>query len=117
MFARIRAMLLRCRKNGGDCPCGTECRAESEQSRRNAFAVTVPVPKVAPEPAIVRPDWRRPFPKARCRLVAHNTGDGWWFGWERDDGETFDIVGEEAWPFVDDWATASDWRRLGIEVV
>lgn len=72
--------------------------------------------------ATVRPDWRMPaHPDSRPGWVAvvHDTGDGWSPSWERDDecaDETL-IVGDEGWPFVEDFAYASDWKALGFEVV
>lgn len=115
-------MLLRCRRNGGDCPCGDECRADDEAGRQSVFAVTLPAEAGPPVPATVRPSWRRPEkPPGDWYLAVHHTGDGWWLHWasdtERLDVSDVEIVGEQAWPFVETYAFASDWRALGIRVV
>ena len=54
-------------------------------------------------------------------FTAHHTGDGWTWGAECNVcGEYW---GDDAskrlvdWPFVEDVATADDWRRAGFEVV
>jgi hypothetical protein len=50
-----------------------------------------------------------------CKLVAHNTGDGWFLGVQTAEG---DDVCELAWPKKVPWSlTAADLERFGFEVV
>lgn len=76
-------------------------------------------------PATMRPDWRLPLTPTcpehdePMNPVCHNTGDGWWWGWECDALGCLHIIEEPVdfdWPFVEDRARASDWERLGIQV-
>lgn len=89
-----------------------------------------PTPECSPAPddecivpATVRPDWTLPAPPTdepdTWHPSAYDTGDGWLMEWRRndenDDGD-YPMTGETAWPFVEDYAYASDWRGLGFEV-
>lgn len=82
--------------------------------------------------AHLKPGWKMPMsPSAACPYckqrvipVAVSTGDGWALYWDCESGcEPFAdqpgagiIEGESAWPFVDDFAKASDWERIGFKV-
>jgi hypothetical protein len=72
--------------------------------------------------AVLRPGWKMPEPPpgGPWRAVVHDTGDGWSPSWESDDDASVEdhlIVGDEGWPFLDDFAYPSDWTALGFEVV
>lgn len=74
--------------------------------------------------ATVRPDWRMPDPPPGGPWVATvvDTGDGWCPCWELADYDTEGatgenlIVGDDGWPFVQDYACANDWKDLGFRV-
>ena len=69
-------------------------------------------------PATVRSEWAMPSIPIGYVPAVHHTGDGWWAHFYRDsDGECIDIGGDAGWPFVEKVAYASDWERLGFEVV
>lgn len=83
--------------------------------------------------ATLKPGWKLPMPPRDDCPCCHNkviplavdTGDGWAFYWDCEDGcEPFSdlpgggmLVGEAAWPFVDSHARPSDLTRAGFKVV
>jgi hypothetical protein len=83
------------------------------------FATDPPKPPRRP-PATVRPDWEPPGgacphcggPKG---LEAYQDCDGWILslGCLDEDCEGSDDLVDAPWPFVENWATASDFRAAG----
>ena len=83
---------------------------------------TVEIPAAERVPATVRPDWKMPEPPpgGDWHAAVAWVGDGWEAHWRDDNGECPDnplIVGDDGWPFVEDFARASDWEAIGWEVV
>ena len=71
-------------------------------------------------PVGIRPEWQKPEPPSTggpWLLSVYDSGDGWHTHWANPDGECIDIVGDEGWPFIEDFARASDWEGIGFDVV
>lgn len=52
------------------------------------------------------------------KAIAHNTGDGWVWGWECECQRLLDdTMGDIDWPFVNDVANGEDWKLAGFELV
>lgn len=122
---RATAMVRRCKRHGGDCPCDIHCLAESQlcciQSdlKRELAEVERRLAWLRRRPCTVRDDWQRPEkPEGDYTLSVVNEGDGWCLHWysETEKVDYIAITGDATWPFVEDTAWPDDWERLGIEV-
>ena len=81
---------------------------------------SAPAPRPPRPPAGIRPEWERPAPPSTggpWLLSVYDSGDGWHTHWANPDGECIDIVGDGGWPFIEDFARASDWEGIGFDVV
>ena len=78
--------------------------------------------------AIVRPDWKMPeHPKEPCPICEkvvnepyiYWTGDGWLLGWdcEGNCGWVEEFMTEDVWPFTENFAKASDFKKLGFKEI
>ena len=71
--------------------------------------------------ATVKPDYTHPPTPRCCGLpmvpFAHDTGDGWAWGWEcAADCESEAIYATE-WPFNEPTATGRDWKKLDFPLI
>ena len=51
------------------------------------------------------------------RLVAHHTGDGWWYAWECTNYCGWNEDGPQEWPWIRSSVWGKDWEAVGVEVV
>lgn len=133
-MARLEAIMKRCRTRGGDCPCGSKCKAESllmeqrealdtEMSRlkREIDQVDRDLKWVRHVPCTVRETWTQPAKPdgGNYRLAVHHTGDGWWPHWYDPDAQVdcLELDDDHQWPFVEELAYGEDWEAIGFEVV
>ena len=133
-MSRLEQILKRCRRKGGDCPCGGRpCEAvdaveQAIEDERGAIRLAESEIRrfestlawLNHEPCKVRSDWKMPDkPPGDYHATVCNEGEGWsphWYS-ETEDNDCIEISGDAAWPFVEQTAYAEDWEKLGFEVV
>lgn len=122
--ARLDAMAKKCKQHGGDCSCIrgrcqaletiqpriVELKRELEQLQSlEKYLKTPPVP--------AREGWRMPQPPQEgYRLCVYFDGNEACLHWTNDAQDWIDARPTD-WPFGGEFAYASDFRRLGIEIV
>jgi hypothetical protein len=69
-------------------------------------------------------DLKRPKLICTCgrrvdRLIAHNTGDGWFVSWECPNycGWAESEIPVGFWPWIRDEVWGDDWESVGVEVI
>mgnify|MGYP001575745007 CR=1 FL=1 len=81
-------------------------------------------------PATIRPDWKMPespvgkiCPECGEKIepIAHNTGDGWFLGWQCEGGicatDKLEDGMIDVWPFVEETANWRDLQDAGFTIV
>ena len=135
--ARRQVQESKCKIRGdGSCPCvGQYCCAlvDAKQARldsviRMQARINRILPNIENElrrlktpKATIKSGWSLPALMGSYTPVAHNTGDGFVWGWEDEEGEF--TAGDEPsdlptidWPFEQDYVWSDDWERAGFEI-
>lgn len=123
---RLMAMAKQCRRHGGECPCGTDCKAEmgllrvKNRLQRELSNVDHKLKWLQRTPATVKAGWAKPEkPDGDYFLAVHFDSDEAILHWSSDTESVdfVEIVGEAAWPFNEETAWPDDFERLGVVVV
>lgn len=123
MDAKLEALVKRCKKRGGDCPCIGRCQAmnavdrelgsiaieECELKRKRERLESVRRRLESPM-ATLKPDF---VFDPNLQPVIVFDGDEATFGCEDSDGEWIE---QNVWPFNEDYVWADDCERLGFRV-
>jgi len=121
--AKLEAVVKRCKKRGGDCPCIGRCQAmdvvdrelggvsiEEREVKRKRELLEAVRRRLASPMATLKPDF---VFDPNLNAVIVFDGDEATFGYEDRDGEWIE---QSVWPFNEKYVWADDCERLGFRV-
>jgi hypothetical protein len=123
MEAKLNAVVKRCKKRGGDCPCIGRCQALDEVDRELGAVSWQELDlkqkrkrledtrkRLTTKPATLRDDFH--FDPNLQPVIVFD-GDEAIFGYEDEDGEWIE---QNTWPFNEDHVWPDDCERLGFRI-